>query len=255
MNLLISLRSEILKSKKTSSFYLALAAAAFAPFMSMLDIFLDEGISTRDQTDILSRMFIQKFQMTGGLVFPFFIILVCTLLPQIEYRNNAWKQVLTSPQSKLNVFFAKFISVHRLIIIFLVANHIFVWLVVLVLHFSNPSLHVLSQPYHLSRVLLTLFNSYVALLGLSAIQFWLGLRFRNFIIPIAIGIACWFTGTILALQVKPPFIEYFPYTHHAYPNFDELTSQIDKVHWLSLGYAVLFLVIGFWDFKKRRMNG
>jgi hypothetical protein len=104
MNLLIGIRTELLKTKRSASLYVALAAAAFGPLMSSLDIFLDEGISPDDEKIILSKMFIDKFQMTSFVMFPLFVILICTLLPQIEYRNQAWKQVLTTPQTKGSIF-------------------------------------------------------------------------------------------------------------------------------------------------------
>ena len=104
MNFLTSLRCEMLKTKRTASFYLTIVAAAFAPLMTLLDIMIGEGIPPSERNTFLNRLFIDKFQMVGLLAFPIFLILICTLLPQTEYKNNTWKQVLTSPQSKWNVF-------------------------------------------------------------------------------------------------------------------------------------------------------
>src|SRR5918993_4061319 len=111
MSLGISIRSEFLKTRRTASLYLTLVAAAFGPFLTMIDMSIGEGISAGDRQMILNQMFVEKFQMTSLVAFPMFIILVCTLLQQIEYKNNTWKQVLTSPQTRANVFMAKFINV------------------------------------------------------------------------------------------------------------------------------------------------
>jgi hypothetical protein len=56
-------------------------------------------------------------------------------------------------------------------------------------------------------------TTYLAILGITAFQLWLGTRFINFIAPIGIDFALW----LLAL-------------------------------W-SLGYAALFAVLGYFDFK------
>jgi hypothetical protein len=253
MSLLKSLRSEILKTKRTGPFYFTLAAAAFAPLMSMLDILLD-GIDTDNRKDIFNDMLIKKFQMTGLVALPIFLILVCTLLSQIEYKNNTWKQVLISPQSKGNVFLAKFINVQFLLVVFFITNLLLMFLCAVVLHFMDPSLDVLNQPLNGYKVLMTRVNTYVAVLAICTIQFWLGLKFRNFITPVAIGIACWFAGTILVME-NIGFAAYFPHSFHAYGRFPKYDPLANPIGWTSFAFAVLFLLVAFLDFRKRRMNG
>jgi hypothetical protein len=113
--------------------------------------------------------------------------------------------VLASPQTKGNVFMAKFINIHLLTLTFLVTNHLAMFLIVVVLHFKEPSLNVLNQPVNGYDVLMLRVNVYVALLAMSAIQFWLGFRFKNFIVPVAVGISCWIIGTILIFQFQSAF--------------------------------------------------
>ena len=254
MSLLISLQSELLKTKRTVALYFTIAAAAFAPFMSMLDIVLD-GIEKEHRKDIFNELFTTKFMMTGAVLLPWFIILISTLLAQIEYKNNAWKQVLSSPQPKANIFIAKFINIQLLIFLFLFTNHFLMLVNAVILHFMEPSLNVLNQPLNGPAIVETLVSSYVVLLGMCAIQFWLGLRFKNFLVPVAIGISCWFLGTILVLQMKSGFGEYFPYSFHVFARFPEYKGMnLTTICWTSVGYAVLFLVIGFLNFRKRRMS-
>lgn len=254
MNALIPLRAEVLKTRRTAAFYLALFAGAFSPFMSMLDTLIGEGISPDDRGRYLQKMFVDKFEITGILIFPFFIILACTLLAQIEYRNNAWKQVLTAPQRRGSVFGAKYANVHRLILTFLLVNQLCVGLEAVIVHFKHPSLNLLLQPVDWLLVLTTVLNSYVALLALVSIQFWLGLRFRNFIAPIGIGVGLWFIGTLLLLNYESPMAAYFPYSYHVYAAFPKFSAQFETVRWMSLVYAVGFGALGYLDFRKRRMT-
>ena len=254
MSLSISLRSELFKTKRTIAFYFTLGAAAFGPFMSMLDLVFD-GVEQGQGKDIFNELFTTKFMMVGAVTLPWFIILVSTLLAQIEYRNNTWKQVLTSPQNKATIFFAKFINVQLLIFLFLVTDKLLMFINAVILHFIDPSLNVLNQPLDGAAILSTVVNSYVVLLGVSAIQFWLSLRFKNFIVPVAIGIGSWFIGTILVLQMKLAFAEYFPYSFHVFARFPEYKDKnLTAICWTSAGYAVLFLIIGFLNFRKRRMS-
>ena len=117
MKLVIALRSEILKTKRTASFYLTIFAAALAPFTSIMELMTD-GLDGDNRNTIFNELFTTRFQMTVLVSLPLFLILICTLLPQLEYKNNTWKQVLASPQTKWNVFVAKFINIQLLIIVF-----------------------------------------------------------------------------------------------------------------------------------------
>jgi hypothetical protein len=253
MALLAALRSEVLKTKRTSAFYVTLFAAAFGPFMSMLDILLD-GVDRDHRADIFNELMTKKYMMTSVVAFPIFLILICTLLHQIEFKNNTWKQVLTSPQRKGTIFLAKFINIQLLILLFLVTNLLLMFVDAVILHFVDPSLGVLHQPLNGYGILLSRATSYVALSAICTAQFWLGLRFRNFIAPVAIGIALWFTGTALVLEAHSDFAHYFPYSFHAYGTFPKYKPEFNSMHWVSVSYAIVFLVIGFLDFRRRRMT-
>jgi hypothetical protein len=253
MNLIISLRSELLKTR-TASFYLTVIGAAVGPVMFLLNDLLDEGETDSLKKDSLNALFKILSDMNGTALFPLFVILICTLLPQIEYRNNTWKQVFTSPQTKFNVFLAKFINVHLLMLVFLIATHLFMFLAVVAINFIKPTLNLFKHPLDGSTVLVNAANAYILLLAVCAIQFWLGLRFRNFIVPIGIGFALWLAGTIMTVQYKSNLVFYFPYCFHAFPVSTKLKSQITQVAWTSLEYALLFLIIGFFDFRRRTVS-
>src|SRR6187401_1660528 len=253
MNLLISLRSELLKTR-TASFYLTLIGAAVGPVMYLLNVLLDENEIDPSQKDPLNAVYKILSDMNGTALFPLFIILICTLLPQIEYRNNTWKQVFTSPQTKVNVFLAKFLNVHLLMLVFLIATHLFMFLTIVGINFIKPTLNLFKHPLNGSTVLVNAANAYILLLAVCAIQFWMGLRFRNFIVPIGIGFALWLAGTIMAVQYKSDLVFYFPYSFNAFPVSTKLKSQLTQVAWTSLGYAPLFLIVGFFDFRRRTVS-
>jgi lantibiotic transport system permease protein len=250
MNLFISLRSELLKTTRTASFYLTLIGAAVGPVIFLLNILLDEGEVDALEKDPLNALFKTLSEINGIAFFPWFIILICTLLPQIEYRNNTWKQVFASPQTKANVYVAKLMNVQLLMLVFLIATHVFMLLTIVGVNIIKPSLNLFRQPLNGSTVLVNAANAYILLLAVCAIQFWMGLRFRNFIVPIGIGLALWLTGTILAVQYNSKLTSYFPYSFHAVPVSKILKPQLTQVAWTSLGYALLFFIVGFFDFRR-----
>ena len=251
MNIVTSLRSEFLKTTGTAPFYLTLIGAAVGPVIYLLNVLLDEDEIDASEKDPLNALFKMLSEMNSVALFPLFVILICTLLPQIEYRNNTWKQVFTSPQTKANVFLAKFMNVHLLMLVFLIATHLFMFLTIAGVNFIKPTLNLFKHPLNGTTVLVNAANAYILLLAVCAIQFWLGLRFRNFIVPIGIGFALWLAGTIMAVQYKSNLVYYFPYSFPAFPVSTKLKSQLTQVAWTSLGYALLFLIVGFFDFRRR----
>lgn len=249
MNLLLSLRSELLKTRRTSAFYLAFISGTFGMLICLLD-FLVDGVPVDDKSRVFDVMMTDKFQVSAFLMFPLFIILVCTLLPQIEYRNNAWKQVLASPQSKGMVYAAKYLVAQLLLLVFLFSDLLLMALGALILHVMEPALGVLNQPVDLAEMFRLRAIVYIALLPMCALQFCLGLRMKNFIAPIGIGIALWIIGSILVLELKADFARFFPYSYHTLGNFSDSQAADNSYLVFACGYAALFLSLGFLDFKR-----
>ena len=123
-----------------------------------------------------------------------------------------------------------------------------------ILHLMEPSLNLFSQARNSSDIIMAKVNSYIALLAICSVQFWLGLKFKNFIIPMAIGIALWLTGSIIVIQ-KLDFAAYFPYSFHAYSSSNKYDPQFNGTALTSLVYTAVFVVIGFIDFKGKSVAG
>jgi len=167
-------------------------------------------------------------------------------MAQIEYRNQTWKQVLSAPHSKASIFISKFLTVQMLMLLFIVANHFFMWIVAVVAHYKLPELDVLHRSFNGRLIYQGLLNMYVTTLALCTIQFWVSLRFKNFIVGIAVGLALWLTGTLLALEMKSPMADYFPYS---FPSLS-VKDMTSAFNWISIVFAAAILVLGFWNFRK-----
>jgi lantibiotic transport system permease protein len=253
MNIALSLRSEMLKTRRTASFYFTLIGAAIVPVVFVLNVLMDPDDMDSTRKDPLNGLFKLLAEMNGLAFFPWFIILICTLLPQIEYRNNTWKQVFASPQTKLNVFLAKFLNIQLLMVLFLVATHVFMFVAMFIANLIKPSLHIFDSSLNTTLVLTKAGNAYVSMLAMTSLQFWMGLRFRNFIIPIATGLTLWLMATVLMLEYHASFAPYLPYCFQIFYVYPKYHSQLPQVQWTSLGMSVFFLVLGFLDFRRRRM--
>ena len=254
MNLLTVLRAEMLKTKRTASFYFTLVVASLIPAIFLLNVLTGGGDLKSISHDPLNAIFELGAERNGIIFFPMFVILVCTLLPQIEYRNNTWKQVFAAPQTKGAVFLAKFLNINGLILLFLLASLFFMLLAIVVTHFYEPALDLLHQPFNATKLLARTSNAYVTMLAVCAFQFWLGLRFRNFITPIAVGLGLWITGMMMSFEFQSSLVDFFPYSFHTFPLIPKLQPKMTQVAWTSAAYATLFLLLGFLDFRRRRLT-
>jgi hypothetical protein len=102
------------------------------------------------------------------------------------------------------------------------------------------------------------FKTFVALLGIISIQYWISLRFRNFIIPIGIGLGLLVISMILIPWThvdKVPFA--FPLlTFISSTSKTELTGPLLKNHELnSIGYFIFFTLLAFLDMRFRKERG
>lgn len=248
------LSSEILKTKRTAAFYLTLAGAAPIPAIFLLNVLTGGGDLKAVSKDSINTIFEIGAERNGVLFFPMFIILICTMLPQIEYRNHTWKQVLAAPVTKENLFMAKLLTLNLLVLVFLIATIVFMLPAIVATHFAHPTLDVLSQPFDAGRLFIRTANTYVTMLALCSLQFLMGLRFRNFITPVGIGMALWFTGMMMMFEFKSSAVEFFPYAFYLFPYMQEYQSKIPQVALISAGYAIVFLVLAFIDFRSKKFT-
>src|SRR5919112_5818050 len=113
MSLVISTSSEILKTKRTASFRLSIIGASFLPVLLFIVYVFKADTMVRElgKEPWESHLSI-GFEILNSFIFPMYIILICSMIPQIEYKNNTWKQVYASPQAIGTIYFSKFITVH-----------------------------------------------------------------------------------------------------------------------------------------------
>jgi hypothetical protein len=250
MSLFLSIRSELLKAKRTATLYLCILAAAFIPAI----FFLEFCVGTLEPDTLKNpwgAFFLGGAQGLSFFILPAYVILSCTLLPQIEYRYNTWKQAMVAPQPKAQLFLSKFLVMHLFILLLLVLFTGLMLITAGLAQLLRPEVLLFSSASDWPKYINTIGYAYVTILGISAVQFWLSMRLKNFIAPIGIGFALWLTTGILMFEMKWQHADKLPFSYpilHVYPA-TELSTTI--LGWSSFGYAILFVVLGFMDFRKK----
>jgi hypothetical protein len=196
-----------------------------------------------------------NWQIAASFLLIMYVILITSLAVQIEYRNGTWKQIYSSPRSYADIFFSKFLVVQTLLAGCFVLFNFFIiasgYLMGLILHQYPFFLH----PVPWEEMIRVSMKMYVSSLAILVIQYWLSLRFRNFIIPLGVGLA-FFTGGFMIRQWEN--IDYYPYMYPFLVYFPNPGLPPDKAYHALLNscvWSVLGLLLGFLDIATRKEKG
>lgn len=249
MTFTASLRSELLKTKRTSLIYLALVAAAVTPFVFVFDLATSDSVTTKDSW---GNFYLEGVMVMVFAFLPLFFVLASTLLVQIEVRNNTWKQVLASPQLFFDVLLAKYVVLQLLGLAFIIAFNVYYIIGAALIDAiigSNFTGYLERWPELISINL----RAYISTIGLSALCFWLAVRSKNFVAPVGIGFVLWI-GTIVALEFHWPNIDKYvfglPFTVIAKKFSDEqMFHQL-----LSVAYGIVFFIGAYLEFSIKKVS-
>ncbi|MDP4262244.1 MAG: ABC transporter permease [Bacteroidota bacterium] len=255
---LLNTRAEFLKTKGTAAPWLTLLAAAFLPAINALilinrpDIFVNKL-----HQDPWLILFYMTWKNGAGLILPVFVILINSVIVQVEYRNNTWKQVYASPRTYADIFFSKFVVVQAFLLFFIIVFTVFTILSGYFVNLFHSEYLFSSHPFRLRVMLVVISRVYAGILGVTAIQYGLSMRFKNFVVPLGIGISLLIAGLILSDWDK---IVYYPYLYSLLLFFIGSPSQVGS---LGLGLLLVNSVIclllaaslGCWDIYKRKERG
>lgn len=258
MSFPIAISTELLKTKRSASFWLSIAGAAFIPSLFFLAYtFNSEEMMAELNDKPWQNLFDIPWQFLSAFLFPMFVILVCTLIPQIEFKNNTWKQVFAAPQSYGNIYFSKFVTIHILILFFFLLFNLFLFLTGVVVNLIHSGYSFLETPVHWEALLKLNVKTYISILGISAIQYCLALRFKNFIAPTGIGLAL-LVVSIIAAAVGWKHVFNIPFAHPILTlKYANLPNRpfLENHEINSIIIFVAFLLIGFFDLRFKKEKG
>jgi hypothetical protein len=258
MSFIISTQAELLKTKRTASVWLSIAGDAFIPLMLFISFFAgDDASKAAVLKDPWAKYLSMGWELFCVLLLPMYIILISTLITQIEYRSNGWKQVFASPQSFGNIFFSKFLTIHVIIIFCFLLFNFFMILAALLANVLNPKFTFLRSSINWQTLLQLNLKTYIATLAISTVQYWVSLRFKNFIAPLGIGVALVIVA-IVAMAAQSSHIYKYPYSFPmlTYDFMQKKNRPFLENHELnSIGYFIFFILLGFLDMRLKKEKG
>jgi lantibiotic transport system permease protein len=206
-----SLQSEWLKTKRSAASWLCIFGGFFIPTIYMI-MFLKDQASINMYypfANVWKKHFLELWQHMAAFLLPMGVILASSLITQMEYKNNTWKQLHTTPQSFPRIFLAKFSVIALMTLKFFLFFNIGILLTGII-----PSLlfdHRLPvMPVPVSFFLIANLKIFVSCLPIIAIQYLISLRFKNFLVAIGAGLLG-LIGTLIGLGWEYIFLSPYAY--------------------------------------------
>jgi hypothetical protein len=189
--------AELLKLRRT----LALRLAVVAPLTIVLlqfGVYLARGeeMSPRGANPLTG--YAQSILTLWTIVlFPFYAALVASLLADIENRGGNWERLLSLPVSRRSIYAAKWVSGGTLLLISAAVLPVAVGATAAILRLIRPSWHSAAIP--LNQMLVGSALSLCAIALLFSIQMWISLRWKSFMVGLAVAIV----GIIINIIILP----------------------------------------------------
>lgn len=208
----LSFQSEWLKKKRSLSFWLVIIGGFFTPLIIIIrrlihhsqlaGLYASEGFWT--------QLWHSSWESMAIFLLPIGVILASSLITQIEYKNNAWKHLYTLPIPLTTIFFSKLLVIVVMVLEFFLLFNLGIYLSALIPYLLVGGVSYPKAPIPILSVLKEDLCFFIDCLPIIALQYLLSLRFKNFLIPIGIGIGLW-VASLSALSWKFGYL--FPYTY------------------------------------------
>ena len=246
--------AEIYKFRSTFVFWFIILAPAFIPVINLM-VFLKRGDEILERGGTAWGNLVQYSINPSNFLIPFFIFIVALFVNNIEWTSNTWKLIYAQPLKRLNVYLSKLIVFILMIFFSLMLFGALIIVVGKIVHVTNPDLGF-GEPVDMVLVFGNTFRIFLATLGFATIQFYIGQRTKNLILPLGVGIAGIISFMILIQGWE--YAIYHPYGYHSLavvPYTGEHGALLENLRPIALSLAVCVFVasIGAIDALRKRI--
>ncbi len=249
-----SLWAEVLKANKSLAMWLALLGTSgiIVAFLAMLFFGTENFLPTGNQHPWHNFLMIY-YKGTAFMLLPLFAIIMAALVCYIEYRYGMWKLLLSSGISRTNLYLSKLLFTYFLII---VSHGFFISMMLIsgaILAVFRPQLLLLESPPDFMLLVRLAIKTLLSVAGMLALQFWVSMRFRSFIVALGVGVIGFVLSSLLVEAW--PYVHFIPYAYPLlYLDQVEQGKLIGRNELLSLLYFSIFSLVGLLDFRRMRIS-
>ena len=251
--------SEWLKRKRSFASTLVIGGSLFTPaVVAAVRLIHFRGLPAIYAADAFwPNMWQACWESMAIFFLPLGAILATSLITQIEFKSNAWKQVHALPISTAVIFLTKLGVILVMIFEFLLLFNAGMYVsgmipAIVVPGVPHPRGTFTALPLLRENVLY-----FIDVLPIAGAQYLMALRSNNVLVPIGIGFMAW-VGALAAVSSKAAI--WWPYSYtiiHYISNKPKGArfASYHQLHWLAAISFVLLTVISYVLFVTKKERG
>lgn len=252
-------QSEWLKKKGSLASWLVITGSFFTPAIVIVARLVnhDRLRQIYSADGFWEELWKNSWESMAIFFLPMGAILATSLMAQLEFKNNAWKQVHALPVGLMTIFFSKLAVVLSMMVQFFVLFNIAMYVSAVVPYLLVGGVPYPKAPIPYAEFLRENILYFVDCLPIVAAQYLISLRFKNFLIPIGAGFMIW-VGALASLSWRFGFANPYTYTMLNYLKHNGAGKAVVppvNIHVWAIGYFLLFTIIGFCLFVTKREKG
>lgn len=251
--------SEWLKRKRSFASSLVIAGSLFTPaIVAVVRLIHYKGLPAIYAADAFwPNMWRACWESMAIFFLPLGAILATSLITQIEFKSNAWKQVHTLPVSTAVIFLSKLAVILVMLIQFLVLFNAGIYLSAMLPALIVPGVPRPKGSFFALPLLRENALYFLDCLPIIAAQYLMALRSSNALVPIGIGFMAW-VGALAGVSSR--FAIWWPYgytiVHYLRdkPKGAHLAA-FTQLHWLAVLSFLLLTIVSYVLFVTRNEKG
>ncbi|HUR79680.1 MAG TPA: ABC transporter permease [Thermoanaerobaculia bacterium] len=251
--------SEWLKRKRSFASMMVIGGSLFTPaIVALVRLIHFRGLpKLYASSSFWPDMWRSCWESMAIFFLPLGAIMATSLITQIEFKSNAWKQVHALPLSAAVIFLSKLAVILVMLAQFLALFNLGIYVSAIL-----PALIVPGVPHPQGSFLaLPLLREnalyFVATLPIVAAQYLMALRSNNVLVPIGVGFMAW-VGALAAVSSKVAIWWPYGYTIIHYikdkPKGAHFAAH-PELPWLAAGFFLLITMVSYALFVSKSEKG
>ena len=249
-------QAEWLKKKRSLASWLVIIGALFTPAMLIIvKLVKNKTLNEINQSPrFWENHWMNSWESMAIFLLPIGIILASSLITQLEYKNNTWKQWHSIPQHYATLFFAKFTVILVMMIRFFILFNIGIYLSGVI-----PGLFIKGVEYPAAPIPYAMFLKqnaffFTSCLPIIALQFLVCLQFKNFLVAVGGGLALWI-ASVAAISWKFGYIIPYIYGSLYFLKVGGRYKQDISIHGWALGYFLIITLLSYLLYVTKKEKG
>ncbi len=254
-----SFQSEWIKKKRSLASWLVILGGFFTPAIIIVVriIYPDNLAAMYASADFWERLWRSSWESMAIFLLPVGVMLATSLIAQLEYKNNTWKQLHTTPLTLTTIYFSKLSVIIVMMLQFFVLFNIGIYLAAIIPWLLHSNVSYPPEPINFVFFLKENLLYFIDCLPIIALQYLISLKYKNFMVSIGAGFLFW-VGALGALAWKYGY--FIPYTYCMYHYLQgekggKAAVPAMDIHTMAIGYFCLITLIGYVLYVTKKEKG